>query len=46
MGASGSTNGREIKDALAYMRLIINPHDDVSLRRVDQRARPEASAGA
>jgi DNA helicase-2/ATP-dependent DNA helicase PcrA len=25
---------REIKDALAYMRLILNPHDDVSLRRV------------
>jgi len=25
---------REIKDALAYLRLIINPHDDVSLRRV------------
>jgi DNA helicase-2/ATP-dependent DNA helicase PcrA len=25
---------REVKDALAYMRLIINPHDDVSLRRV------------
>ena len=25
---------REIKDALAYMRLIINPHDDVSFRRV------------
>ena len=25
---------REIKDALGYMRLIINPHDDVSLRRV------------
>lgn len=25
---------REIKDALAYMRLAINPHDDVSLRRV------------
>src|SRR6202022_375818 len=24
---------REIKDALAYMRLVINPHDDVSLRR-------------
>src|SRR5437899_8537123 len=23
-----------IKDALAYMRLVINPHDDVSLRRV------------
>ena len=25
---------REIKDALAYLRLIMNPHDDVSLRRV------------
>jgi DNA helicase-2/ATP-dependent DNA helicase PcrA len=25
---------KEVKDALAYMRLIINPHDDVSLRRV------------
>jgi len=25
---------KEIKDALAYMRLIMNPHDDVSLRRV------------
>jgi DNA helicase-2/ATP-dependent DNA helicase PcrA len=25
---------REIKDALAFMRLVINPHDDVSLRRV------------
>jgi DNA helicase-2/ATP-dependent DNA helicase PcrA len=25
---------REIKDALAYLRLLINPHDDVSLRRV------------
>src|SRR3979490_2101859 len=25
---------REIKDALAYMRLVINPHDDVSVRRV------------
>ena len=25
---------REIKDALAYLRLIINPHDDVSFRRV------------
>jgi DNA helicase-2/ATP-dependent DNA helicase PcrA len=23
-----------VKDALAYMRLVINPHDDVSLRRV------------
>jgi DNA helicase-2/ATP-dependent DNA helicase PcrA len=25
---------REVKDALAYLRLVINPHDDVSLRRV------------
>jgi DNA helicase-2/ATP-dependent DNA helicase PcrA len=25
---------KEIKDALAYVRLVINPHDDVSLRRV------------
>jgi DNA helicase II / ATP-dependent DNA helicase PcrA len=25
---------KEIKDALAFMKLIINPHDDVSLRRV------------
>jgi DNA helicase-2/ATP-dependent DNA helicase PcrA len=25
---------QEIKDALAYLKLIINPHDDVSLRRV------------
>jgi DNA helicase-2/ATP-dependent DNA helicase PcrA len=25
---------REVKDALAYMRLMINPHDDVSVRRV------------
>src|SRR3954465_4099913 len=24
---------KEVKDALAYMRLVINPHDDVSLRR-------------
>jgi DNA helicase-2/ATP-dependent DNA helicase PcrA len=25
---------KEIKDALAYLRLILNPHDDISLRRV------------
>ncbi len=25
---------KEIKDALAYLKLVINPHDDVSLRRV------------
>ncbi len=25
---------KEIKDSLAYLRLVINPHDDVSIRRV------------
>src|SRR6478609_2385195 len=25
---------KEIKDAIAYLKLVINPHDDVSLRRV------------
>ena len=25
---------KEVKDALAYLRLLLNPHDDVSLRRV------------
>ena len=25
---------KEIKDALAYLKLIINPHDDVSFRRI------------
>ncbi|HEX4565071.1 MAG TPA: UvrD-helicase domain-containing protein [Vicinamibacterales bacterium] len=25
---------KEVKDALAFLKLIINPHDDVSLRRV------------
>jgi DNA helicase-2/ATP-dependent DNA helicase PcrA len=25
---------REIKDTLAYLRLVLNPHDDVSFRRV------------
>jgi len=25
---------KEIKDALAFLKLVINPHDDVSLRRV------------
>jgi DNA helicase-2/ATP-dependent DNA helicase PcrA len=25
---------KEVKDALAYLRVILNPHDDVSLRRV------------
>jgi DNA helicase-2/ATP-dependent DNA helicase PcrA len=25
---------KEIKDALAYLRLLVNPHDDVSFRRI------------
>ena len=25
---------KEIKDALAYLKLVLNPHDDVGLRRV------------
>jgi ATP-dependent DNA helicase UvrD/PcrA len=25
---------KEVKDALAYLKLLINPHDDVSIRRV------------
>ncbi len=25
---------KEVKDALAYLKLVINPHDDVSFRRV------------
>ena len=25
---------REVKDSLAYMKVIINPHDDVSVRRI------------
>lgn len=34
MGAYSFLNRKEIKDALAYWRVIINPSDDVSVRRV------------
>ena len=37
---------KEVKDALAYMRLVINPHDDVSLRRVINVPARAASARA
>jgi DNA helicase-2/ATP-dependent DNA helicase PcrA len=34
VGATRFYERREIKDVLAYLRLIHNPHDDVSLKRV------------
>ena len=34
LGGVGFYERREIKDALAYLKLILNPHDDVALRRV------------
>ena len=34
---------KEIKDALAYLKLLLNPHDDVSLRR--SSIRPRAGIG-
>lgn len=34
VGATRFYERREIKDVLAYLRLIHNPHDDVSLRRI------------
>ena len=34
VGATRFYNRREIKDALAYLRLVKNPDDDVSLRRI------------
>ncbi|MGH9201117.1 MAG: ATP-dependent helicase, partial [Vicinamibacterales bacterium] len=33
-GGVGFYERREIKDALAYLKLVLNPHDDVALRRV------------
>ena len=34
LGGVGFYERREIKDALGYLKLVLNPHDDVALRRV------------
>jgi DNA helicase-2/ATP-dependent DNA helicase PcrA len=34
VGGTGFYEKKEIKDTLAYMRLCVNPHDNISLRRV------------
>ncbi|MGD9903901.1 MAG: ATP-dependent helicase [Vicinamibacterales bacterium] len=34
LGGTGFYERKEIKDALAYLKLVLNPHDDVALRRV------------
>ncbi len=34
LGGVGFYERREIKDALGYLKLLLNPHDDVALRRV------------
>ncbi len=34
LGGVGFYERREVKDALGYLKLILNPHDDVALRRV------------
>ena len=34
LGGVGFYERREIKDALAYLKLILNPHDDIAIRRV------------
>jgi DNA helicase-2/ATP-dependent DNA helicase PcrA len=33
-GGVGFYERREVKDALSYLKLILNPHDDVAIRRV------------
>ena len=48
--APGSTTGKEIKDAIAYLRAVVNPVDEVSLKRVSTSpsgawaTRPSASS--
>ena len=34
LGGVGFYERKEIKDALSYLKLILNPHDDLALRRV------------
>jgi DNA helicase-2/ATP-dependent DNA helicase PcrA len=34
LGGVGFYERKEVKDALAYMRLLLNPHDDLALRRI------------
>ena len=34
LGGVGFYERKEVKDALSYLKLILNPHDDVALRRV------------
>ena len=34
LGGTGFYERREVKDALSYLKLVLNPHDDVAVRRV------------
>ena len=34
LGGVGFYERREVKDALSYLKLILNPHDDVAVRRI------------
>src|SRR5262245_65696954 len=34
LGGVGFYERKEIKDALSYLKLVLNPHDDLALRRV------------